>query len=73
MGRFKYPRKGVKINRAIEDIAAPVPQEIIKHYREIHPDIDILFMNKTAFLLAILRDIGCIHCKPMAFSSSKRV
>ena len=55
--RFKYPRKGIKMDRTTEDIAAPVPPEIMKHYKDIYLDIDILFVNKTAFLLAILRDI----------------
>ena len=53
MGRFKHPRKGIKMDRTTEDIAAPVPPEIMKHYKDIHLDIDILFVNKTAFLLAI--------------------
>ena len=50
MGRFKHPRKGVKMDRTTEDIAAPVPPEIMKHYKDIYLDIDILFVNKTAFL-----------------------
>ena len=29
MGRFKHPRKGVKMDRTTEDIAAPVPPEIM--------------------------------------------
>ena len=73
MGRFKYPRKGVKIDRTIEAITAPIPLEIMKHYKDIHLDIDILFVNKTVLLLAISWDIGFIHCKPIASSVSKRV
>ena len=61
------------MDRTTEDIAALVPPEIMKYYKDIHLDIDILFVNKTAFLLALLRDIGFIHCKPMASSVSKRV
>ena len=53
MRRFKHPRKGVKINRTTEEIVAPVPLEITNHYKDIHLNIDILFVNKTAFLLAI--------------------
>ena len=73
MGRFKHPRKGVKMDRITEDIAAPVPPKIMKHYKDIHLDIDIVFVNKTSFLLAISRDIGFIHCKAMAFNNSKRL
>ena len=73
MGRFKHPGKGVKMDRTTEDIAARVPPEIMKHYKDIHLDINILFVNRTAFLLAISRDIGFIHYKPMASSVTKRV
>ena len=73
MGRFEHPRKGVKMDRTTEDIVAPVPPEIMKHYKDIHLDIDTLFVNKTAFLLAISRDIGSIHCRPISSSVTKRV
>ena len=53
IGTFKHPHKGVKMDRTTEDIDTPVPLEIIKHYKVIYLDIDILFINKTAFLLAI--------------------
>ena len=61
MGRFKHPGKGIKTDRTTEGIAAPVPPEIMKYYKDIHLDIDILFVNKTAFLLAISQDIGFIN------------
>ena len=73
MGRFKHPRKGMKMDRTIKDIAAPVPPEIMKHYKDVHLDVDILFVNKTAFLLAISRDIGFIYCRPMSSSVTKRI
>ena len=50
MGRFKDPGKGIKMDRTTGDIAAPVLPAIMKPYKDIHLDIDILFMNKTAFL-----------------------
>ena len=53
MGRFKHPRKEVKMDRTTEDITALVPTKTMKHYRDVHLDIDILFMNKTLFFLAI--------------------
>ena len=73
MGRFNHLCNGVKTDRTTEDIATPVPPEITKHNKEIHLDIDILFVNKTAFLLAILWDIGFIHCRPVASSVTKQV
>ena len=73
MGRFKHPCKGRKMDRTTEDIAALVPPEIMKYYKDIHLVIDILFVNKTVFLLAISRDIRLIYCKLMASNHNKRV
>ena len=70
MGRFKHPCKDVKMNKTTEDITTPVPTEIMKHCKEIHLDIDILFLNKTALLLAISQVIGFIHYKPKVSSVS---
>ena len=71
--RFKHPGKGVKMDRTTEDIAAPVPPYIMEHYKDVHFDIDILFVNKTAFLMALSRDFIFIHCRPMSSSVTKRV
>ena len=73
MRRFKHPQKGAKMDRTTEDIAAPVPPDIMKHYKDLHLDIDILFVNKTVFLLGISRDIGFIHCRPMSCSITTRI
>ena len=73
MGRFKHPRKGVKMDRTTEDLAAPVPPTIMEYYSNIHLDIDILFVNKIPSLLATSRDIGFIHCKAMLSNTGKRI
>ena len=73
VGRFKHPHNGVKIDRTTEDIAASVPPEIMNHYKDIHLDIDILFVNKIPFLLVISWDIRFIHCKVMVSNHSNRV
>ena len=65
MGKMKHPRKSQKIDRTSEDVSSPVPPQILKHYRKIHLDMDILFINGVAFFLATSRDIGFIHCKPV--------
>jgi len=44
MLRFKHPRKGVKMDRTTEDVAAPLPPKIMKYYKNVHLDIDILFV-----------------------------
>ena len=54
MGRFKHPCKGFKMDRTTEDVATPVPPSITEHYRYVHLDIDIIFVNKIPFLLAKL-------------------
>ena len=46
MGKFKHLHKGVKMDRTAEDVAIPVPPEVMKHYKNIHLDIDLLFVNK---------------------------
>ena len=65
MGRFKHPRKGIKMDRTTELMSAPVPPIIMEHYSNLHLDIDVLFVNKIPFLLATSRDIGFLHCKAM--------
>ena len=65
MGRFKNPRKGVKMDRTTEELAAPVPPTIMEYYSDIHSDIDVLVVNKIPFLLATSQDIGFIHCKAL--------
>ena len=61
------------MDRTTEDIATPVPPTIMKYYRDIHLDIDILFFNKVAFLLATSLDVGFIHCKSLLTSHGKRI
>ena len=56
-GRSKHTQKGVKMDRTTEDVAAPLPLKILEHYKDIHLNIDILYINQTAFLLEISGDI----------------
>ena len=60
------------MNRTTEDVAVPLPPKILEHYKDIHLDIDILYVNQTAFLLAISRDIGFIHCRPISNNVTKK-
>ena len=59
------------MDRMTEDITAPLPPKIMEHYKDVHLNIDILFVNKTLFLLEIPRDIGFIHCGPMSCNVTK--
>ena len=63
----------VKLDRTTEDVAVPLPPKIIEHCKDIHLHIDILYVNKTPFLLEISRDIGVIHCKLMSKNVTKRI
>ena len=65
MGKFKHPCKGVKMDRTTKNVATPVLPSIMEYYRDVHLDIDLLFVNKIPFLMAKSRDIGFIHCNAM--------
>ena len=45
MGRFKYPRKWVKRDKTNADAAVSLTPKIIEHCKDIHLDIDILYVN----------------------------
>ena len=61
------------MDRTTEDIATPVPPSIMEHHRDVHLDIDLLFVNTIPFLLAKSRDIEFIHCKAMLSKHDQRV
>ena len=73
MRRLKHQRKGDKMGRTTEDLAAPVPPAIMEYYNDIHLDIDVLFVNKIPFLLATSQYIGFIHCKALLSKHGKRI
>ena len=72
-GKLKHPRKGIKMDRTTKDITALVPPKIMEHYSNVHCELDILFGNNVAFLLAKSRDIQFIHCKTTLTKSDRRV
>ena len=59
------------MDRTTEDVATPVSPTIMEHYKDIHLDIDLLFVNKILFLLVESRDIGFIHCKVLLSKHNK--
>ena len=73
MGKFKHPRKGINMDRTTENVASLIPPTILEHYKDIHLDIDLLFVNKILFLLAISWDIGFIHYKALLSNHNKRM
>ena len=56
-----------------EDTIFPVPSSVLENYKNIHLDIDLLFVNEVAFFLATSRDVGFIHCKAVLSKHDKRV
>lgn len=54
-------------------MAESVPDEILKHYKDIHLDMDLMFVNGVAFFLATSRDIGFIHCQAVLSKHNQRV
>lgn len=73
MGKMKHPRKGQKMERTTEKVAKHLPDSILEHYRDVHLDLDLMFVNGVAFFLATSRDIGFIHCQPVLSKHNKRV
>ena len=57
MRRFKHPHKGIKMDRTTEDVTNPVLPSIMEHYRDVHLDTNILFVNKITFLLTKSRTL----------------
>ena len=72
-GYSKGAAIGVKMDRTTEDLAAPVSPTIMEYYSNVHLDVDILFVNKIPFLLAMSRDIGFIHCKALLSKHDQRI
>ena len=59
--------------RVTENIAAPVPPEILQYYKNVHIDMDIMFVNGTAFFTSTSRDIKFIHCRAILSKHNQRV
>ena len=50
-----------------------VPEEVLKEYRHVHVDVDIMYVNKIPFFTAISRNIKLIQCRAIAKRDKKRV
>ena len=58
--KMKHPRKRKKIFQSTEEVTKSVTLAIIKTFKKIHLDMNILFMNETTFFLSKSQDIGFI-------------
>ena len=56
-----------------EEVTNDVPEEILKEYKDVHVDIDIMYLNKITFFTAISRNIKLIRCRAIATRDKKRV
>ena len=61
------------MERVTKDIISPVPSSVLENYKNIHLDIDLLFVNEVAFFLATSRHVGFIHCRAVLLKHDKRV
>ena len=50
-----------------------VPEGILKEYRDVHVDVDIIYVNKIPFFTAISRNIKLTHCRVISTRDKKRV
>ena len=73
MGKMKHPKKGHKMERVTEDTMSPVSSSVLENYKNIHLDIDLLFVNNVAFFLVMSRHVGFIHCQAVLTIHDKRV
>ena len=61
------------MDRTTEYVATSIPPTIMEHYKDIHLDIDLLFMNKILFILTKSRNIRFINCKALLSKHDKQV
>ena len=69
---MKHPRKGVQMADNTKQYS-DVPAEILNHYKEVHLDIDVMYIKKMPFLVAVSKSIGMILCTPVMNKDNKRV
>ena len=50
-----------------------MPPAVINEYRDVHIDIDIMFVNKIAFFTAISRDLRLIHTQVVRSRTLSRI
>ena len=62
----------ITVKQALE-CTSRVPPTIMDHYKNIHLDIDLLFVNKILILLMISRNFGCMHFKALLSKHNKCV
>ena len=72
-GKFKHPQKVIKVDRTTEEIEAQVPPKIIEHYKYVHLDLYILYLNSVDFFLENSRNIRFIHCKEILSSWTNKL
>ena len=56
-----------------EKLIIDVPEHILKEYRDVHVDIDIMDVNKIPFFTVISGNIKLIYCRAIALRNKKRI
>ena len=61
--RGKWNKRPNKMERPGVEIATDVPEEVLSEYRDIHLDVDMMYVNGIGFLTVISRDLRLVHCQ----------
>ena len=69
----KWTKRAQKMDRIAETIRNDIPSDILSEYRNIHLDIDIMYVNKIPFFTAISQDIRFIHCRALQHRKAGQV
>ena len=73
MGKMKHPKKGHKMERVTEDTISPVLSSVLENCKNIHLDIDLLFINNVPFFLATSSQVRFIHSQAVLSKHDKQV
>ncbi len=56
-----------------DHVVEDLPPEVMSEHCDVHLDIDIIFVNKIAFLTAISRDLRMIHAQAIRNRTNKKI
>ena len=56
-----------------EEVTNDVPDELLKEYKDVHIDVNIMYVNKIPYFTTISRNIIFIHCRSIVSRDKKRV
>ena len=54
-------------------VVEDVPPEVMSEYRNVHIDINIMYVNRVPFVTAISRDLRLIHSEVIRGRSLRKI